>query len=403
MRSLKFNLFGFQLNHPQATSWLVISGILRLIVCLAIHGYSLETGYQGFVPFSYGDDQLYWELSNTILDTSTLDYLPNPYPLILAGLFQITGRSLLAGKLLNVIVSSLTVYFGVLVSHEISMYCKFTVFERRRACNFSGILLTLFPSMLFLSGQLVKDPLTVFFGICSVYLSLLVFFQKKYIFSLPLIVALGALFAFRPYAGISVVFGLLAYLGFIWEAKLPRKILLFAPLVIILAVLPSFLGYGLFGSTYWLPWLDAQKLSEFREAGTSIGNTAADISLDFSNPISFIWTYSQSYFNVFLGPFPWQWNSPKLFMAVPETIIVWVIAFKSATKLFNHKSTRLRLKSANFLLIISCFLIATIALFNDNFGTTSRIRHFAWSLMIIYFSIIWVANKNRTHQVKQEF
>ncbi len=393
MSLVKRSILGLNPSLSQSVFWLAISGAVRLIVCLAIHVYSYESGYNGFVPFSYGDDQVYWYLSTDTLDFISIDDLPNPYPLILSTLFQFTGKNLLAGKILNVVVSSLTVFFGVLISNEISYFCKFSLSQKRRFGNIVGALLTFFPSMLFLSGQLVKDPLTIFFGISNIYFSLLILFRKKYTYSFLWLITLLGIVAFRPYAGISVIFGILTYLGFVWESKPSRKMLLFAPLVIFLAFFPLVLGYGVFGSAYWLPWLDVQKLSELRESGTSIGNTAADVSLDFSNPITFIWTYSQSFVNVFLGPFPWQWTSPKLFLAVPETIFMWVIVFKSFKRLINSDSFSIKSNNYHILIIISLFLISTIALFNDNFGTTSRIRHLAWCLMIIYFSTILSSSK----------
>ena len=382
--------FFYWLYRP-AIRWAIIAFAIRLLVCLLLHTLLLDVDTHGLIP-NYNDDALYWKVSEELQDGIAPAYLPNSYPMLLAGLFTITGRSVLVGKIFNVVISAITIYFSILTVYELGQSSTLPRSSISSAANWSGCLLTFYPSQIFYSTQLVKDPLLVLMATFCLYFAVLFFQAKRWLALSGLVAALLTLVSFRPYAAIAIGLSLLIYLLFIWRVRLSRKLLLVVMFLLPWAIVPYCLGLGFFAADYVLPWLDWQKLSEFREVSYSSGASAADITLDYSNPILFSLTYGISYLTALLGPFPWQVKSLFQSVALPEALFMTgLMAYLCYLRIF--KLLPVSLSAIDLLLISSLLLLGMIALFSDSTGGNTRLRIFSWHSLFLYASLVCSASR----------
>jgi hypothetical protein len=384
------------MNYKKPILWAFVAFILRLIVGLAIHIYSVNAGYKGFVPLaSYNDDVLYWEVSNALYSGNTPEFVPNIYPVFLAYFFQLTSPSILGAKFLNILSNVFSVFFGVLLVRDICSTLSLSKRQAKLAMNVSGLLFSIYPSQLFYSTQMIKDPFLIFFGMVNIYVSLCILRSRLTFFlCLAWLATFLGLLSFRPYAALSLLISIISYLLFVWKTKTTRKIIVIIMIVGLSAFLPSILGLGFFASDYIGPFLNPEKIAEFREVGYSIGDSSTDIVIDYSSPVSFLLTFGLSSLTTMFGPFPWQIKSAVQLIAFPEAAFALLIVMTVSLSKLKRRKPQPKpgglQKNSNEIILINLFcftLICMISLFSDNLGANTRLRVLPWNLFIISASI----------------
>jgi len=362
----------------QGLFWFLIALNLRLLLMLALHLYSVQAGFEGFYPLGSGsDDRYYHYTAIRLVMGEEVDGLPNVYPLVLAWLYSLFGPHLMVGKLVNVFLSSLSVYYGVRIAAFLESD-KRRPLSFSRASNLAGLFLTIYPSSVFYATQLLKDPFILFLGTASLYWGLIITRKPRLRESILLLLSVAALFFFRGYAAVSFL------LAFIFYYLVGRKVFslqrAFVGLLLVV-ILPMLLGYGPAGFDYLLPLLEKERLTQFREEAYSTGGSAADISLDFSNPLGFLFSYGYSFVTVLLGPLPWQVKSAVVAIALLEAVPFWFLLFLALGKR-NQIA-----KEALLLLLFSLIYLGGVALFSDNIGANTRLRLLPWSVLLIYLAL----------------
>ena len=363
-----------------ALRWFAIALLVRLLVGAVADLYSILRGFDGFYPLVSGhDDRAYWSYATQLNQGEAVLWTPSSYPYALAALFFLTGPSLVAGKLLNVLAGALTVYVGVRLAQWLA--ARRAPADARDAVvagHWAGALLTFYPSLLFYSTQLVKDPLLILAGLLALSLALR-FFRRPHLLAASLgVVALGGMFLLRPYAALALAISLFGFI--LW---LRRRWI--APALVLAAVAPVVVGWGVFGSAYLTRMLNPAFLTSFREGTYSIGGSAAGIRLDFSNPFALLTSYSYSFATAMFGPFPWQLGSAVQLVALPEALVLWALFPLWALGLW--RLVRGRLGDEALLLIFSLVLIGAVALFSDNIGANTRLRMLPWAAFFIFVSL----------------
>lgn len=367
-----------------ALRWFLIAWLVRLVACLVIHAYSLLAGYGGFYPLASGaDDTTYFAYAEQIYGGESTGFFANDYPLVLALYYQlIGGPDLLMGQLLNVLAGAITVGFGVLIVQELTRD-RFDPLLRKRAIRWAGIFLTFYPSMLWYSTQLVKDPILVAAGIATLYFQICLLRRPSWILVGGWLLSFGALFPFRPYAAVAVALALLLYV-------LRFKPKWLVPAVLVVGVLPYLLGRGWFGLSTLQSFLSAEAIAQFRESSYSTGGSAVGITVNYSNPITFLTTYSYSFATAMFGPFPWQIRAMGQAVALPEALVMWALFptwLRGVWKLRKRARGGARANCETMLLLFSLILIGAIALFSDNIGANTRLRLLPWGAFLLYAAL----------------
>jgi hypothetical protein len=362
--------------------WFVVALGLRLLALLAIHIFSLNRGYGGFYPMASGhDDGFYFESAADMARGYTYDVLPNIYPRVLSYIFVVTGPNLLVGKLFNAVAGALCVLVGLLLVRDVNSDSKINANQPSSvygSAHWAGALLTFYPSHVWYSTQLIKDPILILLGLSGLWLAVRCL-QRPHFFEAILWLAVWYwLYLFRSYAALSLAAALLLF-----TIRFRRAWLI--PLGLLAALGPMAMGWGVFGWGLIEPWLNAEKLEGFRESAYSIGGSAAGISLDYSSPVRFIPTYLYSFFTLVFGPFPWQLRSGSQAIALVDGVMIWMLAavwFKGTVEIWRgDKDSRSKSVLPMLFSIILCF---AIALFSDNIGSNTRLRMLPWCAFFIY-------------------
>lgn len=377
--------------YKPALRWALLAFSLRLLVALVLHLYSVQAGYEGFIPLqSGGDDRYYFETGRDIVSGGYVDLasLPNTYPFFLAGLFLVTGPNLLAAKLLNVSVSAAAVYLGVSAARCLVRLSGGMRSQERVAANVAGFLLCLYPASVFYSGHVVKDALVqglTMVGLLGVLGILSPSWLGRTTGGLSVLGATAVLFSLRGYASIAII---LASVTFLVASRigLGWKIVGVSGA----AVLPYFAGFGLLGISGLSRWLDLDWLAAWREEVYSIGGSSLGIQLRGSDQIGLLAGWVYSFISVLFGPLPWQLTSPIVALGVIDALPVWVLGVVSVRYIPGviARFIRINLEPSDFVLIFALVLGLGIALFSDNIGANIRLRLPVYSALYVYASYV---------------
>lgn len=370
-----------------ALFWFLVTFFLRMGIGILTHIYSLQIGKGGFFPLASGhDDRAYWIQAISILNGYKPSHLKNPYPIVLAYLYHFTTPSLLLGKFLNILLASLSVWFGVLLIWELTKDSPKSLYEPLHPVNLVGFLLTFYPASVFYSTQLLKDSLILLFGILALYFSVLALKRKKIRYWILWGGSIACLFPFRPYAAIAIAFGLGIYFFIYWRASLSYKLIFFALFVLIFGLIPYVEGQGWFGYLYIKEYASLEVVENIRKTAYSHGGSAIGIVFSRKNPLHLLVSYLYSLLTVALGPFPWQGKSMNILLALPEAFLMWLLLpawVRGIKTIFTR-----RRGEENLLLLESLSLMGTIALFSDNIGADTRLRLLPWSIFFIFASFV---------------
>ncbi|MBN1262127.1 MAG: hypothetical protein JXB35_15725 [Anaerolineae bacterium] len=369
----------------QPVLWFCVALIVRLAAAVILHLYSVSAGYEGFIVEANADDQKYWQIATLLFNNRPAVWVPNIFPYVLVAVFKVFGFSLVSAKLLSIVFGSLVVYMSVKIGRLLLTSRPGPTApearEIRWRLNAIGLILTFYPTALYHSTQLSKEPLLVFLGLGAFY-SALRFLTKPNAKAFSFLsVYLIFLYGFREYAAIIFVVCMAVFVLLYWNSGSARKIAYISSFLFAAAVVPYLLGYGWFATGYMIPLLRTDVISGWHQRSAR-GGSALDIVLDFNNPVQFAVNYVYSFCTHMFGPFPWQLRSATHFVALPEAVALWWLLrawIKGVVSFF-----RFRARPGQLLLMFSIVYSGAIALFNGNLGTGMRLRMLSFSLFIIY-------------------
>ncbi len=378
----------FKLYRP-AIVWASVAFGVRVATAIALHIYSVEAGYQGFVPLESGaDDRYYFETGAALAAGADVDVtmLPNIYPYLLAALFRVTGPDLMAAKLLNVMISALGVYFGVLAARIVARTSRLTHYEERKVANISGALLAFYPASVFYSGQLVKDTIIQALSLCLLVALLHMFTSRRHArlaSALVAIVGLVLLFWLRGYLAVA----LLAASGIYVIASRSRPGWKLGVLLGIV-VLPYVVGFGPLSLSALSRWLDPEWLADWRANVYGIGRSSLGIWLTPGDPVGFLMGWAYSFISILLGPLPWQVSSSTVAIGLLDSFAAWVTMAVLLGQLppFGSRLLKLKLQPGDLVFLFALILAGGIALFSDNLGANIRLRLPVLSALYVYVS-----------------
>jgi hypothetical protein len=369
-----------------AISWFCISCLIRLVLACLIHWFSLSNGFDGFLPWQAGRDDVGYFRNATIIANGEIPPFYHAYSVFLAALFRITGPSIIIGKFVNCFFAAASVAVAIM-----TVYVVLVLRGPENSANLPlrlttcGVLLSVYPSELFYSTQLVKDCIILLTGNITVLLLALAFncwHTTTRVFSCILGAgSLTALLIFRPYAAAAILLSVPLYMLLRSHgSKIVRALLLGGGLLAGYAI-PSALGYGPFGSK--ILTAGPGDMEQFRKENYSSQQSSLGIDLDPSSPM-FVPDYAYSIVTVMLGPLPWQIKNANVLIALPEAIFFWF------TIPFLWQSIRRRAGSQgetfSFPLVSAVSLLVVLAFIGDNLGADTRLRLLVWNMLFIHIS-----------------
>ncbi len=382
---------------------------------------SLFFYYTKFQPFSggYGDYVVYNEQAqavsqaihngNLILKGVTFY---NLYPAFVGYLYAFIFPSSLVGRFFNCWLVALTVVFLYLLVREMG--------GNEKQSFGSGLLAALYPSLGFFGTMLIKDPFVITLSMLGLLLSFKIIkgFSVKYFVGFYIV--LIALVYLRFYIGYALVLAFFLSWLVLANMKIKKRIVYAAIMVFLFGFLPILGnnadvpgGGGYMGMNAFQTFMNPNAITFYKEVAYPVvehegvqvvdpkyskysqaeqerfslaegyKNSSFMLKTGLENPLTFIENTSLSYVFAFLGPFPWQINSLRQALALPEVFIWYVLLF------FIIKGIIIFVRRKNFtflpLVIFSFMAFGVLAVFLNNYGILARIRIPAFLALLCIF------------------
>jgi len=354
--------------------------LLRILLAFFYYNYNLEFGvpqYEGLVGDSFAYTKnganiaLLWEsglapfgdheyMTDLILSRqATRSGTMGNYDFLCAYVYYYLGKNPLILIFFNAIFSSLTAIFVYIIAKQLS---------NENAAKYAAVLAGMWPSLIFWSIQNLKEPLTTFLitGLIAVFMGLMKHFRFYY---LTLIILFSAVFYFirRPifYAFYCITVPLSLFF-FFRISKLKKEVLIALAIVIIL------LAATVFSSTLGILVNQTVHNAASLRSGKAYGNLAFLRNIDFSSPPTLVAYMPLLLIFAFFAPFPWQVGTTAQLIAIPETIVYYLlfISFIKGTQFVIRQKPRHGCLVVTFVFVM--FII--LAVMEGNSGTLFRHR-----------------------------
>jgi len=325
-------------------------------------------------------------------------YVPHFYPVFLAILYALTLPSMVIGICFNVWFVALSIVFLYLIVKEIggSDSNAFIV----------GLIASVYPSYLYFGGLLIRDAILICFTLFALLFLIKLIKNFSWKKLLILSIAIGVVLHFRFYIGVILLFILVVSWFFINLSR-KEKIKYGLCILLILGIFPQiFSGQSYFGLHFFQTFLNDKSITSLKEIANNpnivsqepvvdVGSKVG-VKVGLDNPVKFTENITNSFFSIFIGPFPWQIKySRQLFVlaeAVPWFFLV-ILIVASVVVYLKRKNYKLILP----LLIFAFATFFVLSIFLDNFGTYTRIRIPAFLALLALADFSWLKLKFKSN------
>jgi hypothetical protein len=425
LSALTFFIF-YKLKLANKDLYLLFSIVLSIHLAMALIIY-----YANFQPFGGGDFILYQQIAEQvserihqgIFSLDGINYL-HYYPVLIGIIYSFTMPKMIIGQLLSVWLAAFSVLLIYLITIEIG--------GSKKTAFLVGLMAAAYPSYIYFGSLMLKDTVVMPLVLLGILVSIKMLKNFSALKFLAFFVILTCTIHLRFYVGFALMFSFIICWFLISNLKMTERAVYGLAFVFLLGTSPQILGYGYYGSTPLIGYLnketitayrevvyapapepakedpakvvvvavneqnsptspsDTDKLHEESETLSGVGSSFV-VKAGFESPFSFVKNYLESFINAFLGPFPWQLRYKRHLFFLLETIpwyfflcIVLLGAYKSIMK---HGFLEM-LYSRRFilpLLLFAAMAIGALSLFINNFGIIVRIR---MPVLILFFSLI---------------
>lgn len=385
-------LFFFKKNNPNDRTLFLVFLVALLIHALAV----LFIYYTNFQPFGDkgGDFVAYNQNAQEIakrvrhgnfsLEGITLSHY---YSVLIGYLYALTIPDMLIGQLFNAWLVVLMAVLAYLISIEIG--------SSKEGAFLVGVLVSLYPSLLFFGSLLLKDALVGLLTLIALLLTLRMVKQFSWSRFGIFFLLLFPLVHLRFYIGyVAMGIFLLSWVLFA-QTDLKKRFLYLPLFIFLLGFVPKFAGQqGYWGIKPLQTFLNPRTITYYKEEVYSpppeavflapqsvfsqeerdkMFNTGStyNVQVGFENPLIFLRNFVISFIYTGLGPFPWQIKYARHLFILLE-IIPWYLLFFLIMRGLMKSQNNYRMTYP--LVLFAVILFGVLALFINNFGIITRIR-----------------------------
>lgn len=373
---------------------IALAFLARLIILILIDIVSNHLGKNGLAPAQIGgDDGEYYYKVATAIASGAAPPLPivNGYPFVLGKLMFFTGiESVLFYKILNCLAGCAAIWmcikiFNLLVKQQ---GIQRPLQSKMKAISELAIIAGIYPSAIFCETySLWRDAWIYLFHIAAIYYSLKLFYSRRFtwkaLYAIVVPVLMLMLTSLRWYAMLSLLLGLLIWLGLRCFAAFKsekRAIITAAGFMVIFVgalILAQVMGLAPGAARF-------NTLSEYRSGTEAMqGGSSLGIDLATASPTAFPVLYAYSLVSNIIGPLPWQLSGATTVGALLfEVPLLLFVLIRLVRRIRYMDLAALYLVSQ----AIAWFLL--IAFFNDNLGTATRLRVLGWHCIFIVYAYL---------------
>lgn len=296
---------------------------------------------------------------------------------IIAGVYKIIGRNMLAVQFVNAVLGAATAPVIFLIAHSI--------FGNLRVARIASLFVAFFPSLVLWSSQGLKDGPIVFMLALSVLLTLRLGEKFSLKNAVLLGITLATLTTFRFYLFYMVVAAIVGAFTIgmreFTATSFVRQLLLIVGIGLALTYLgvirTANLQLEYFGD---LSVVQRSRLDLATSAKSGFGE-----DVDVSTASGALQAVPTGILYLLFAPFPWQLQSLRQGITLPE-MLVWWASFPFLVLGFWF-TFRYRLRQAFVIFIFTTMLTLAYSIFQGNVGTAYRQRA---QILVFYFIFVAV-------------
>jgi 4-amino-4-deoxy-L-arabinose transferase-like glycosyltransferase len=368
--------------HQEFLLQVFISALLvRVLLASAIFVLRL----QGF----FGGDALTYDLQGHLLSLvwqNQLSYnefartsLENFYgmPYLVASIYTIVGRNMLAVQYLNAVLGAATA--------PVVYICTQRIFQNVRAARVAALLVAFYPSLILWSSQALKDaPIVLLLTVTMLAtLKLGEKFNAKYVATL--LFSLFGLLSLRFYVFyimvVAVGAGFLIGMRRLNAQSFMRQMLL----VIVVGLGLTYLGVLRTASVQFEDYGNLDRVQRSRQDLASSAQSGFGQDVDVSTTSGALSVIPLGVVYLLFAPFPWQMVNLRQSITLPEMMLWW--SCFPLLVLGGWFTLKYRLRQALPILLFTTMLTLAYSIFQGNVGTAYRQRS---QLLIFYFIFVAV-------------
>jgi hypothetical protein len=359
--------------------------LVRVLVGTLIYTFHLQDFFGGdaFTYDLFGNALLRtWEgekYYQTMVDLFTGGGRSSGWGMIymVAAVYKMIGRNMLAIQYLNSVLGAATVPVAYLTALEI--------FPNKRMARTCALLAAFFPSMVLWSAQGLKDGPIVFLLVVSMLATLKLGNRLTAKYMVALALALCALISLGFYVFYIVVIAVTV--AFVLGRR-PLSAKSFARQFIIMITIAVALGYfgvSRYASAQFETFGSLRSLQVMRQDAARSAQSGFGEDTDVSTPSGALLAIPLGFSYLFLAPFPWQFGSLRSLITLPEMLVWWCCIPLLVLGLWFTIKHRVRQVAP--ILIFTFLLTLTYSVLQGNVGTAYRQRA---QLLIFYFFFVAV-------------
>jgi len=296
---------------------------------------------------------------------------------IVAGIYSIIGRNMLAVQLFNAVLGAATA--------PIIFLCAEHVFNNRRVARVAGFAVAFYPSLVLWSSQGLKDGPTVFFLALSILATLKLGQKLSIRYLAILLVALLGVLAFRFYVFYMMLAAIVGTFVIGMRAFTVQSMARQFVIVLVIGLSFTYFGVTRYATAQFETYGNLEQLNRSRQNLSSSAQSGFGQDVDVSTTSGALTTIPSGLVYLLFAPFPWQLGSLRQSLTLPE-MVVWWAAFPLLI-LGAWFSLKYRLRQMAPILIFTSMLTLAYSVFQGNVGTAYRQRA---QILVFYFIFVAV-------------
>lgn len=298
---------------------------------------------------------------------------------IVAGIYSVIGRNMLAIQLFNAVLGAATA--------PIIFLCAEHVFNNRRVGRVAGFAVAFYPSLVLWSSQGLKDGPTVFFLALSILATLKLGQKLSVRYLAVLVVALLGVLAFRFYVFYMMLAAIVGTFVIGMRAFTVQSMARQFVVVMVVGLSFTYFGVTRYATAQFETYGNLEQLNRSRQNLATSAKSGFGEDVDVSTTSGALSTIPSGLVYLLFAPFPWQLGSLRQSLALPEMVIWWT-AFPLLI-LGAWFSLKYRLRQMAPILIFTSMLTLAYSVFQGNVGTAYRQRA---QILVFYFIFVAVGS-----------
>jgi hypothetical protein len=300
---------------------------------------------------------------------------PSGMVYLVGGIYQVTGRNMLAVQFFNAVLGAATV--------PLIFHCAYAVTSNTKVARLAAFGVAFMPSLVLWSAQELKDGPIMFFLALSMFATLKLGQQFSASNLAALIGALLCVLLFRFYVFymllVAIVGAFVIGMRPVTSQGLVRQVLVMT----VVGLSLTYFGVTRYASVQLESYGSLQVLNASRVEQAHSADSGFAQGTDVSTAGGALTSIPMGMANLLFAPFPWQVTSIRQAITIPE-MLVWWASFPMLV-LGLWYSINYRLRQVFPMLVFSLMLSLAYSVFLGNVGNAYRERA---QLLIFYFIFV---------------